>query len=153
ATILTGASLPTHRGAIMGEDHLANRAELEMLPWTPSPSLRQTLGVGIGATLTAALLLLVQSALTMAEAHSALTHIAGWLALVPGIWVLAAYVRLGEETRYRSLITSSIGVFVALILLQLYDLIALELLPWYGQAALLVVLGLSLIVLAIWPFM
>jgi hypothetical protein len=137
----------------MGEDSLASRAEMEAPPWAPSAALRQTLGVGIGATLATALLLVTQSALAHAQAPAGVLHVLGWLALVPAFWIVVAYARLGAETRYRSLLASSVGLFITLVLLQLFDLVALDVLPWYGQIPIWIILVLGLIVVVLWPFM
>jgi hypothetical protein len=139
----------------MGEGYLESGAELEATPWAPSRRLRRSLATAIGATLLAAVFLLAESALAMTQQQGWVTgamHVLGWLALVPGVWITLTYAALGEETRYRSLTTSSVGLLMALVLFQLSDLIGLELLPWYGQVVLWVVFVLGLICAVIWPF-
>jgi hypothetical protein len=130
-------------------------ADMEESPWAPSSALQRKLGHAIWATLGVGILLVAQSALTLLQDNPivpAINHGLGWLALVPGFWIVAAYAGLGVETEYRSLVKSCVCLFGALILLQLLDLIGLDALPWFGTAALWVVLAVGLIILAILPF-
>src|SRR5438105_4128433 len=115
-------------------------------PWIPSAELRAALTAGTWATLLAGILLVIQSGLAMLTAHGlipAVAHGLGWLVLLPGFWVARAYTKLGKETGYVGLATSTVCLFGALILFQVMDLIWLEMLPPVGQTVLWVVLALG----------
>jgi hypothetical protein len=138
----------------MGENHPALDTGTTT-SWAPSAELRSALGAGTWATLALGIIAVVGSAGTLLEPQgvgSAIIHGLGWLALVPAFWVFLAYWKLGMETQYHGLLVSSGCLFGALILVQIYDLISLEALPWLGQAALWVVFVLGMIFLAVLPF-
>jgi hypothetical protein len=138
----------------MHENSLSSGDWHEEVAWAPSPALRQALGLGMWATLATGVVLIAESSLALLQepAWASVVHGLGWAALVCGAWIVAAYVKLGLETGYRSLLKTSVCVFGALVLLQVFDLISLDVLPWIADLVLWIVLAVGLIVLAILPF-
>lgn len=123
--------------------------------WAPSAELRSALTAGIWATLAAGVILIAESALTLVKEQGlalAITHGLGWLALVPGFWIVGAYAKLGRESAFLGLMKSSICLFVGLILLQIFDLANMEAVAGAGQVVLWVAFVLGLLVLVSLPF-
>lgn len=125
-------------------------------PWYPSPELRRVLRRGTAAVVLTGLLSGASSLAALAQGRQAgftLAHGLAWAALLPGLWVVAAYVRLGEEAGRPALGKSALCLFGAGVLLELYELATLRLFPAGGQVVLWVLFTLGLVALPIVPFL
>src|ERR1043165_2104109 len=123
--------------------------------WAPSAELRSTVSTAMWATLVVGIILIAESGLALLKAQGlaeAITHGLGWVALIPAFWLVRAYSKLGEETGYGGLRSSSICLFGALILFQVFDLLLMETLPSTAQMVLWVVFVLGWVIVLFMPF-
>jgi hypothetical protein len=142
----------------MGEEPLTNDQAEDDLdePWYPSPKLRGIFRAGTIAVVLTGVLSGASSLAALAQGRQpgfTLAHGLAWAALLPALWVVGAYVSLGEEAGRPALGKSALALFGAGVVLQLYELARLKLFPAGGQVALWVLFAIGLIALPILPFL
>lgn len=129
--------------------------DLHSPSWYPSPLLRVRLFAGICAALFAGGLLALGAFIELAHGRPGgltLAHAADWGALLPALWIVAAYSALGKEAESPALAKSAQCLFGTIVLLDLYELATLNVLPFGWLVALWVVFVLGLVVVLFLPF-
>lgn len=120
----------------------------------PAPELSRALATGTRAALATAAIFLVGLGAAGAQGVTDLTllNFLGWMALVPGFWIVSSFAKLAAAAGRPSVGTSAACLFATMVVAQLYDLAELGVLPFAAEVAVWVAFALGLVVAVALPF-